>query len=69
VHPRSTSATATCVGVFVFAVSGALAAGRKQLDLLGVLVLATGHASRRHAARPAARSPSISWLVDPTYLT
>ena len=28
------------LGIAVFAVSGALAAGRKQLDLLGVLVLA-----------------------------
>ena len=28
-------------GVAVFAVSGALAAGRKSLDLLGVLVIAT----------------------------
>ncbi|MEM8613451.1 MAG: TRIC cation channel family protein, partial [Cyanobacteria bacterium P01_H01_bin.105] len=28
------------LGVAVFAVSGALAAGRKQLDLLGVLVIA-----------------------------
>ena len=27
-------------GIFVFAVSGALAAGRKRLDLLGVFVLA-----------------------------
>jgi uncharacterized membrane protein YeiH len=28
------------VGVSVFAVSGAIAAGRKHLDLLGVLVIA-----------------------------
>ncbi len=33
------------IGVAVFAVSGAIAAGRRRLDLLGVVVLATVTAS------------------------
>jgi uncharacterized membrane protein YeiH len=57
------------VGVFVFAVSGALAAGRKRLDLLGVLVLATVTAVGGGTLRDVLldRHP-IAWLADPTYL-
>jgi uncharacterized membrane protein YeiH len=57
------------VGVAVFAVSGALAAGRRRLDLLGVIVLATVTAIGGGTIRDIllARYP-IFWLVDPAYL-
>jgi uncharacterized membrane protein YeiH len=57
------------VGVAVFAVSGALAAGRKRLDLLGVVVLALVTAIGGGTIRDVLldRHP-IFWLVDPAYL-
>ena len=58
------------VGVAVFAVSGALAAGRKGLDLLGVVVLGLATAIGGGTIRDLLldRHP-IFWLVDPAYLT
>jgi len=58
------------VGVAVFAVSGALAAGRKRLDILGVIVLALVTAVGGGTVRDVLldRHP-IFWLADPTYLT
>lgn len=57
------------VGVAVFAVSGALAAGRKGLDLIGVVVLglvtATGGGTIRDVLLD--RHP-IFWLADPAYI-
>ena len=57
------------IGVAVFAVSGALAAGRKRLDLLGVVVLALVTAIGGGTIRDVLldRHP-IFWLVDPAYL-
>ena len=57
------------VGVAVFAVTGALAAGRKQLDLLGVVVLGLATAIGGGTIRDVLlnRHP-IFWLADPTYL-
>ena len=57
------------VGVAVFAVSGALAAGRRGLDLLGVIVLGTVTAIGGGTIRDVllARHP-IFWLRDPAYL-
>lgn len=57
------------LGVAVFAISGALAAGRKRLDLLGVLVLGLVTAVGGGTIRDVllARHP-ISWLADPSYL-
>lgn len=57
------------VGVAVFAVSGALAAGRKRLDLLGVVVLAAVTAMGGGTLRDLLldRSPTF-WIRDPTYL-
>jgi uncharacterized membrane protein YeiH len=57
------------VGVGVFAVSGALAAGRKKLDLLGVVVLALVTAIGGGTIRDVllGRHP-IFWLEDPAYL-
>jgi uncharacterized membrane protein YeiH len=57
------------VGIAVFAASGALAAGRKRLDLLGVVVLGIVTAVGGGTVRDLLldRHP-IFWLDDPTYL-
>jgi uncharacterized membrane protein YeiH len=57
------------IGIGVFAVSGALAAGRKRLDLLGVFVLAAVTAIGGGTVRDLLldRQP-IVWLTDATYL-
>ena len=57
------------LGVSVFAISGALAAGRKGLDLLGVLVLALVTSVGGGTIRDVllGRHP-IFWLADPRYL-
>ncbi|WP_204138071.1 trimeric intracellular cation channel family protein [Halomicronema sp. CCY15110] len=56
-------------GVAVFAVSGALAAGRKQLDLLGVLVIALVTALGGGTLRDLLldRAP-VFWIQQPDYL-
>lgn len=56
-------------GVAVFAVSGALAAGRKELDLLGVVVIATVTAIGGGTLRDLLldRHP-VFWTARPTYL-
>lgn len=61
--------TLDLIGVAVFAVSGALAAGRKRLDLIGVVVLALATAIGGGTIRDVLldRHP-IFWLVDPAYL-
>jgi len=60
---------ADLAGVAVFAVSGALAAGRKSLDLLGVVVVAALTAVGGGTTRDLLldRHP-IFWIADPTYL-
>ena len=57
------------IGTAVFAVSGALAAGRKHLDWIGVLVFATVTATGGGTLRDVLldRHP-IRWLADPAYL-
>jgi uncharacterized membrane protein YeiH len=57
------------VGIGVFAISGALAAGRKSLDLIGVMALALATAVGGGTIRDVLldRHP-IFWLVDPAYL-
>lgn len=57
------------IGIGVFAVSGALAAGRKRLDLLGVFVLASVTAIGGGTLRDLLldRHP-IFWLTDASYL-
>jgi uncharacterized membrane protein YeiH len=57
------------LGIGVFAVSGALAAGRKRLDLLGVFVLASVTAIGGGTVRDLLldRHP-LFWLADGTYL-
>jgi uncharacterized membrane protein YeiH len=57
------------VGVGVFAMSGALAAGRKRLDLMGVLVVAVVTAVGGGTLRDVllGRYP-IFWVAEPSYL-
>ncbi len=57
------------IGVAVFAVSGALVAGRKRMDLLGVLVLAMATAVGGGTLRDLLlhRQP-IFWLENATYV-
>ena len=57
------------LGVAVFAVSGALAAGRTGLDLLGVIVIASLTAVGGGTLRDLLlnRHP-IFWIADPVYL-
>ncbi len=56
-------------GVAVFAVSGALAAGRKSLDLLGVVVIATAASIGGGTLRDLLldRHP-VFWIAEPTYI-
>ena len=56
------------VGIGVFAVSGALAAGRKRLDLLGVFVLASVTAIGGGTIRDLLLDRQPLWLTDVTYL-
>lgn len=57
------------LGVGVFAVSGALVAGRKRLDLLGVVVIAAVTAIGGGTLRDLLldRHP-VFWIADPIYL-
>jgi uncharacterized membrane protein YeiH len=57
------------LGIAVFAISGALAAGRKSLDLIGVIALALATAIGGGTIRDVLldRNP-IFWLADPAYL-
>lgn len=57
------------LGVAVFAVSGALTAGRKRFDVLGVAVIATVTAIGGGTIRDVLlnRHP-VFWIKDPTYL-
>lgn len=61
--------TLDLIGVAVFAVSGALMAARKELDLFGVLVAATVTAIGGGTLRDLLldRNP-IFWIADPAYL-
>jgi uncharacterized membrane protein YeiH len=57
------------IGVAVFAISGALAAGRKSMDLLGVVVIAAVTAVGGGTIRDLLldRHP-VFWMTDPAYL-
>ena len=66
---RTVARVLDLIGIGVFAVSGALAAGRKRLDLLGVFVLASVNAIGGGTIRDLLldRHP-IFWLSDATFL-
>lgn len=65
----STLYFADLAGVAVFAISGALAAGRKSLDWLGVIVIAVVTAIGGGTTRDILldRTP-VFWITDPNYL-
>lgn len=56
------------IGVGVFAVSGALAAGRKSLDLLGVVVIAMVTAIGGGTIRDVLLDRGVFWMAEPAYL-
>jgi uncharacterized membrane protein YeiH len=56
------------VGVFAFAVSGALTAGRKGMDLFGVLVVAAVTAIGGGTVRDVLLDRPVFWLTDTAYL-
>ena len=56
------------IGVGVFAVSGALAAGRKRLDLLGVVVIAMVTAIGGGTTRDLLLDRPVFWTTQPRYL-
>jgi uncharacterized membrane protein YeiH len=56
------------LGVAVFATSGVLAAGRKQLDWFGVLVIATVTATGGGTLRDLLIDRPVFWLGDTGYL-
>ena len=55
-------------GVAVFAASGALAAARKELDWLGVVVIATVTAIGGGTLRDLLLDRQVFWVVRPAYL-
>jgi uncharacterized membrane protein YeiH len=55
-------------GVAVYAVSGALAAARKNLDLLGVVVIATVTAIGGGTVRDVLLNRDVFWIVKPAHL-
>lgn len=57
------------IGVAVFAVSGALAAGKKRLDLLGVMVIAIVTAIGGGTIRDVLlNQTTVFWIRNPIYL-
>lgn len=64
----SLSFTIEMAGVAVFAVSGALAAGRKSLDLLGVVVIAMVTATGGGTLRDLLLDRSVFWITRPEFL-
>lgn len=55
-------------GVAVFGISGALAAGRKSLDLLGVVVIAIVTSIGGGTLRDLLLDRTAFWIADPRYL-
>ncbi len=55
-------------GVFVFAISGALVAARKHLDVFGYLVLALFPAIGGGTVRDIVLDQPVFWLDSPSYL-
>lgn len=56
------------IGVAVFASSGALAAGRKKFDLMGVVVIAMVTAIGGGTIRDVLLNRPVFWINDPVYL-
>lgn len=58
----------TLLGVGVFACSGALAAGRRNLDPVGVAVLAMVTATGGGTIRDVLLDRTVFWIADPTHI-
>ena len=58
----------TLLGVAVFACSGALAAGRRNLDPVGVAVLAMVTATGGGTLRDVLLDRTVFWVADPMYI-
>ena len=58
----------TLLGVGVFACSGALAAGRRNLDPIGVAVLAMVTATGGGTIRDVLLDRTVFWIADPTHI-
>lgn len=56
------------VGVALFAATGALAASRKQLDIIGFLFLATVAGIGGGTVRDLILDVPVFWIVQPAYL-
>jgi len=56
------------LGVAVFAASGALAAGRRNLDLIGVTVLGMVTATGGGTIRDVLIGRSVFWIADPNHI-
>jgi uncharacterized membrane protein YeiH len=56
------------IGAAVFAISGALAAGRKSLDVLGVVVIATVTAIGGGTIRDVLLGLPVFWIAKPSFL-
>lgn len=56
------------LGVFVFALSGAMAADRRRMDLFGFVVIALLPALGGGTLRDIIIDAPVFWLSDPTYL-
>ncbi|MEM1434159.1 MAG: trimeric intracellular cation channel family protein [Pseudomonadota bacterium] len=63
-----TLSTLDYVGVFVFAVSGAMTAVRKEMDLFGCVVLALMPAVGGGTIRDLVLDVPVFWIVDNRYL-
>lgn len=55
-------------GVFVFAISGAMAADRRRMDLFGFIVIALLPALGGGTLRDIIIDAPVFWLTDPVYL-
>jgi len=56
------------LGIFVFALSGALAAARKQMDVFGYIVLGILTAVGGGTIRDLVLSTPVFWIERPTYI-
>jgi uncharacterized membrane protein YeiH len=56
------------MGVFVFALSGALAAARKQMDIFGYIVLAMLPAIGGGTVRDLVLNTSVFWVEQSVYI-
>ncbi|MEO6054265.1 MAG: trimeric intracellular cation channel family protein [Chthoniobacterales bacterium] len=68
ISPMTLAYILQMTGVAVFACSGALSAGRKSLDVVGVIVISFSTAVGGGTLRDLLLQRNIFWLADPVYL-